>query len=152
MNSALGWIVPLHLLGSFCFHTQTDGTWPPVGTEESTAACIACIYKVEFTYKWTKQCLMWMFMPWLGHKCSGQLSELPWGTMNPSFLLKALARMRASCAELSQSASTYVNFRSKSTVAITFCVGLCFLPLKAYCMCLGTLTNTWMPSMAPTQS
>jgi hypothetical protein len=45
-----------------------------------------------------------------------------------------------------------VNLRSKSTSAITFCVGFDFLPLKACCMCLGTLANTWVPSMAPIQS
>jgi len=76
--------------------------------------------------------------------------QLPAGNVNP-FLSMASDKISASWADPSQPARTNVNFRSKLTAAMTFCVGLDFLPLKACCMCLGTLANTCVPSMAPMQ-
>ena len=110
---------------------------------------ISCIYKVEFTYKCTRDALGECLWHGKDKSVVDSWFQLPSGTMNPSFLSMATARMRASCVEPSQPASTYVNLRSKSTTAITFYVGFDFLPLKSRCMCLGTLAKTWVPSMAP---
>jgi hypothetical protein len=68
--------------------------------------------------------------------------------MNLSFLSMASAMMRASCVEPSQLAKYISELEVKVHSSHHVCVGFDFLPLKACSMCLGTLANTWVPSMA----
>jgi hypothetical protein len=85
------------------------------------------INKVEFPY--TRDDWLYMHAP-NGWKQRVKCFSVPYGTLSPPSCSNASARIKASCADPSYPASTYVNSMSKPTGASTFCAVVPLRPLN----------------------